>query len=31
MEEIDRLMAEMARIVEHKDYAVGATVRSLVT
>jgi len=30
-DEIDRLMAEMARIVEHKDYAAGATVRSLVT
>ena len=31
MDEIDRLMAEMARIVEHKDYAVGADARSLVT
>jgi kynureninase len=31
MDEIDRLMAEMARIVEHKDYAADATVRSLVT
>ena len=31
MDEIDRLMAEMARIVEHKDYAIDAPVRSLVT
>jgi kynureninase len=31
MDEIDRLMAEMARIVEHKDYAVDPAVRSLVT
>jgi kynureninase len=29
--EIDRLMAEMARVVEEKDYAVDATVRSVVT
>jgi kynureninase len=31
MDEIDRLMAEMARIVEHRDYAADATVRSVVT
>jgi kynureninase len=30
-EEIDRLMAEMARIVDHKDYAVDATLPSVVT
>ena len=29
--EIDSLFAEMARIVEHKDYAVDAPVRSFVT
>jgi kynureninase len=31
IEEIDRLMAEMARIVEQKDYVVDAPVRSVVT
>ena len=31
MDEIDRTLAEMARIVEHKDYAVDRTVRSVVT
>jgi kynureninase len=31
MDEIDRLLAEMARIVEHQDYAAAATVRSVVT
>jgi kynureninase len=31
MEEIDRLLAEMARIVEHQDYAADATGQSLVT
>ena len=31
VDEIDRLMAEMARIVEHKDYAVDETIRSVVT
>ena len=31
MDEIERLMAEMARIVDHKDYVVDATVRSMVT
>jgi kynureninase len=30
-DEIDRLMAEMARIVEHKDYTIDAPARSLVT
>jgi kynureninase len=31
LEEIEQLMAEMARIVEQKDYAVDADVRSVVT
>jgi kynureninase len=31
MSEIDRLMAEMAHIVEHKDYDAGAQARSVVT
>jgi kynureninase len=31
MDEIDRLMAEMARIVEHQDYTGAAPVRSVVT
>jgi kynureninase len=30
-DELDRLMAEMARIVEHKDYAIDAPSQSLVT
>jgi len=31
MDEIELLMAEMARIVANKDYAVDAAVRSVVT
>ncbi len=31
IDEIDRLMAEMARIIEHRDYAVDAVIRSVVT
>jgi kynureninase len=31
IDEIERLMAEMARIVEHRDYVVDAVIRSVVT
>jgi kynureninase len=31
MDEVQRLLAEMARIVEHRDYTAGTTVRSVVT